>query len=114
MDAGTVKAVIMDSQETYEWMESAECLNSNPDIFFTEKGEDNILARAMCDACVVIEPCLQYALDTKERFGVWGSCGERERRYIRRLGVMGMDYLIGKENGTYKYNRRRGRPSGTR
>jgi WhiB family redox-sensing transcriptional regulator len=33
----------------------------------------------------VREECLDYALATGQKFGVWGGTSERERRALRRL-----------------------------
>lgn len=37
-------------------------------------------AKALCYTCAVREHCLQFALDHRERFGIWGGMTERERR----------------------------------
>lgn len=37
----------------------------------------------MCAACPVRQDCLEQALATSERHGVWGGLSERERRRIR-------------------------------
>lgn len=39
---------------------------------------------ARLDACPVRLACLTYALDTDERFGIWGGMSDRERRRIRQ------------------------------
>ena len=42
------------------------------------------MAKAICKKCPVIEECLEFAVERKERFGIWGGKSERERRAIRR------------------------------
>lgn len=42
------------------WTEGALCKQTDPDIFFPEKGERNTVARAICGRCEVREECLEY------------------------------------------------------
>lgn len=57
---------------------------SEPDSFFPEKGGSTRKAKAVCRGCPLAVPCLEYAIDHGERFGVWGGLSERERRRMRR------------------------------
>ncbi|MGD2044020.1 MAG: WhiB family transcriptional regulator, partial [Acidimicrobiia bacterium] len=41
-------------------------------------------AKAVCSVCPVIEDCLQYALETNQRSGIWGGTSEKERKSLRR------------------------------
>ena len=64
------------------------CQNA-PDMFFEtdEIGYNPYLyARQLCAECPVQAVCLEYALDAREPFGVWGGTtpGER-RRMLRRV-----------------------------
>ncbi|TQC49445.1 WhiB family transcriptional regulator [Rhodococcus sp. WS4] len=36
-------------------------------------------AKRIFHRCPVIDPCRTYALDSRERYGVWGGTSERER-----------------------------------
>ena len=71
---------------TSTWRASARCRGADPEVFHPE--EDDVVAedgaRAVCALCPVREPCLQYALDARERDGVWGGLSARERRRILR------------------------------
>lgn len=42
------------------------------------------MAKAICGACKVRERCLEFALDRRERDGVWGGATEKERRRMLR------------------------------
>lgn len=66
------------------WSARAACHGLDPRIFFPVEDDDAALAKAVCEACPVREPCLEYALGVREREGVWGGCTERERRHIIR------------------------------
>lgn len=41
-------------------------------------------ARAICQSCPIMEKCKQYALDNKERWGMWGGMTPIERRRVER------------------------------
>jgi WhiB family redox-sensing transcriptional regulator len=56
-------------------------------MFFHPDGERNpsrarrtAAAKAVCHGCPVIAPCREFALRTREPFGVWGGLAEAERR----------------------------------
>ena len=66
------------------WRADALCAQVGGDMWHPDKGESTRYAKAICARCPVIEECLQWALDTKERFGVLGGKSERERRKIMR------------------------------
>lgn len=60
----------------------ALCAQTDPEIFFPEKGGSTREAKQVCAACFVAAECLDYALTMGERFGIWGGLSERERRAI--------------------------------
>jgi WhiB family redox-sensing transcriptional regulator len=66
------------------WQERALCAQTDPEAFFPEKGGSTKDAKRMCFSCDVRQDCLDFALDTDERFGVWGGLSERERRRLKR------------------------------
>jgi WhiB family transcriptional regulator, redox-sensing transcriptional regulator len=66
------------------WRQRAACRGVDPDIFYPVSEEDAEEAKAICEACVVREACLEYALAHRERDGVWGGATERERRRMLR------------------------------
>ena len=71
-------------KETREliWQDKAECKNYPPAIFYPEDSVGVDAARQICMMCEVQADCLEYALENKELFGVWGGTSERERRRI--------------------------------
>lgn len=67
-----------------EWFERSKCRGLG-DLFFPERSNAQVdAARAVCHTCPVEKQCLEYALEKKERFGVWGGTSERERRKLQR------------------------------
>lgn len=71
-----------------DWQNFANCLGVDPDLFFPERGASTKEAKAVCQACVVREDCLEYALENSEKFGIWGGLSERERRRLRRARAL--------------------------
>jgi WhiB family redox-sensing transcriptional regulator len=67
-----------------DWQAKARCTEADPEIFFPERGGSSKAARAVCAQCDVRMDCLEYALNNKEQFGIWGGTSERERRRLRK------------------------------
>lgn len=67
------------------WFASAACRGLDPDLFHPEKGERSTSwqAKAICETCQVIKPCLRYAIANGEQLGVWGGLSASERRSLR-------------------------------
>lgn len=64
---------------------SAACAQTDPEVFFPEKGGSTKQAKRVCrEACGMRDECLSFALENGERFGVWGGLSERERRALSR------------------------------
>lgn len=71
---------------TPAWMHDAGCAGMDPDLFHPQLGENDTTdeARAVCETCPVMHQCRWWALEHRERFGMWGGLSERQRRRIRR------------------------------
>lgn len=67
-----------------DWQGKANCMGTDPDLFFPERGESADKAKEVCRGCVVREDCLEYALANGEKFGIWGGMARNERNRIRR------------------------------
>ena len=65
-----------------DWALDALCAQTDPDLFFPEKGGEIRKAKRVCNACPVTAECLAYALANDERYGVWGGTGAVERRRL--------------------------------
>ena len=69
------------------WHENANCRQSHPDSFYSERGYSADYAKAVCRRCEVKTECLQWALDHGEQHGVWGGKTEHERRALKKNGT---------------------------
>jgi len=66
------------------WQDLANCRGADPDLFFPERGASTRTAKGICRECSVKNECLEFAIVSSEKFGIWGGLSERERRKIRR------------------------------
>ena len=73
----------------FNWMRKAECRDVDPELFFPDSGDVHAVevAKLVCESCPVADQCLQFALESKERYGVWGGRTERERRNMHYRGT---------------------------
>ena len=70
------------------WREDAACLALPSVVFFgiddaespAERRAREDSAKRVCLSCEVRRECLEYALATKEPYGIWGGLTEIERR----------------------------------
>ena len=62
------------------WRDRGLCAEVDPELFFPDKGESTVPAKRVCFACEVRAQCLEYALATSQRFGVWGGLSYPQRR----------------------------------
>lgn len=68
------------------WAARAACLGADCDLFFAPVVDLNATraARAYCRSCPVQVDCLDYALATEQRDGIWGNTDPRQRRQLAR------------------------------
>jgi WhiB family redox-sensing transcriptional regulator len=76
---------------TPDWTRAA-CVEVEPELFFPP-GTTNALARSqtkaakeVCAGCDIRLTCLEWAMSTRQEFGVWGGLSEDERHELRRKG----------------------------
>jgi WhiB family redox-sensing transcriptional regulator len=70
-----------------DWREVAACRYAEPDLFFPGPADglpadEAERAKAVCAGCPVRRECLQFALATRQAYGVWGGMTEQERRTV--------------------------------
>ncbi len=68
------------------WRKKAACQGLDPDIFYpsSEDEVDAEPAKAVCLQCPVQQACLDHAIGSREKDGIWGGYTERERRRLIR------------------------------
>lgn len=58
------------------------CSQTDPEVWFPQKGGSTTLAKKVCNECPLKKPCLQFALLNNEPYGIWGGVAPRERRHM--------------------------------
>lgn len=93
MEEADVRVQIAESgyDESIDWRKTGLCSETDPALFFPDKGHSVRPAKSICDHCDVINECLTDALELNERYGVWGGLSERERRVLRHLYELEVD-----------------------
>lgn len=77
------------------WRDEALCAQEESEAinFHSEDPEVVSKALAMCSECPVKRQCLQFALNSYERFGVWGGRTEVELRKALSIDQRGAPVL---------------------
>jgi WhiB family transcriptional regulator, redox-sensing transcriptional regulator len=77
------------SRRKADWRDDALCRAEDPEDFFpvgatpVAKATERH-AKAVCFRCPSLQACGQWALETRQPFGVWGGMTEAERAKILR------------------------------
>ena len=72
------------SAREINWRQLGACRGLEPSIFYPDDEDEGLEAKAVCAECGVRVACLEYALNVREKAGVWGGATERERRRLIR------------------------------
>jgi WhiB family transcriptional regulator, redox-sensing transcriptional regulator len=72
-----------------DWRNQAACRDEDPELFYPVGNTGPALlriaeAKAVCQRCPVNAECLDWALVSKQEWGVWGGLSEDERRALTR------------------------------
>jgi WhiB family redox-sensing transcriptional regulator len=70
--------------EERPWVVFGACRDADGETFFPATKDDVDKALAICAICPVRIECLEYALEARERYGVWGGTTEKQRRRLLR------------------------------
>lgn len=63
------------------------------DAFYEEEDEDVVaFARSVCAGCPARRQCLDVAMSTNEKYGMWGGLLPAERQRLRRTGIEPYDF----------------------
>jgi WhiB family transcriptional regulator, redox-sensing transcriptional regulator len=81
----------MDYPEKLDWQDQAACRQYDNVLFFGEEGESELekqareaRAKSVCQRCPVSEPCLEFAMETNQKYGIWGGLTDKERASLKR------------------------------
>jgi WhiB family redox-sensing transcriptional regulator len=71
------------------WRAASACLNADPDMFFpvavgTAASKQVSQALRLCQGCTVRQHCLDFAMQSGEKEGIWGGTTPEERIRARR------------------------------
>ncbi len=67
------------------WDDQAACRDVDTALFFPDRGSSGKAGLRVCKRCPVQYECLEYALETDQRHGIWGGKTAAEREKIRVL-----------------------------
>jgi WhiB family transcriptional regulator, redox-sensing transcriptional regulator len=90
--ARSVASKLASLEAEARWQDRAACKGMDPTLFFgpeyaetvKEKRDREDAAKAVCNTCPVKQECLEYALDAREAYGIWGGMTELERKALLR------------------------------
>ncbi len=79
------------------WMTSAACLGTDTRMWFADVKKGGLTdvqkaaaaakvrrAKGICGSCPVVADCLEWAMTTPERYGLWGGLTADERQTLRK------------------------------
>ena len=73
----------------WDWQELGACRDRELSLFFhpvnargRARRDREAAAKSVCGSCVVRAECLDYAIRSREPYGVWGGLSEDEREAI--------------------------------
>lgn len=78
------------------WQMKGLCRGNHSFLFFPpshaerkeERERREHKAKAICSVCPVAEDCLEFAVEIREPYGIWGGYTETERRHmVSKRGV---------------------------
>jgi len=74
----------------WTWQSMAACRGMDTAIFYHPENERGPTrhrrdweAKRICQRCRVVGPCLQWARETREPYGVWGGMSVEERQAMQ-------------------------------
>lgn len=70
------------------WVADAICAGTDVEAFFPEKSGSSREAKIVCAACPVSSLCLNWAMETGERHGIYGGYTPKERKKYKRSGYL--------------------------
>ncbi len=82
---------LADTIDKVDWQDEALCRGYDNIVFFGDEGESELekqtreqRAKSICKTCPVLEPCLEFAMETNQKYGIWGGLTAKERASLKR------------------------------
>ena len=80
-----------EKRATENWRDVGSCRDSDPNLFYpVGRGraalEKTEVAKVVCRACPAREPCLAFALASRQELGIWGGTSPEDRRQLLGRG----------------------------
>lgn len=79
-------SVVRPIESVWAWQQSARCRGVNTELFFSADGEGGEArrhrqqrAKEICGKCPVRSQCRDFAMRSRQSFGIWGGMTELER-----------------------------------
>lgn len=66
------------------WTDRAACAGTDTEVFYPANPEQEAEALSICAICPVRAQCLEYAIRSRETYGIWGGTTPEQRRRRRR------------------------------
>lgn len=89
-----------DDNDQLKWMIKGECGKPENahlrDNFFSGEPQKKYEAKNLCFTCEVREPCVKWALENKEIWGIWGAKDENEIRRTLSVNADGNEVRRGR------------------
>jgi WhiB family transcriptional regulator, redox-sensing transcriptional regulator len=76
------------------WEDKARCRQYDPEIFFAPRARAERKAKTICGRCPVMNDCLDFALQARVEFGIWGGMNGKERKSLLRRSAGGNDWRV--------------------
>ena len=73
---------VIDDDTGMAWKHEGLCGQTDPELFYPEKGMTAAVPKRICARCPVRRACLDHALVHHEPYGVWGGTTPDERKQL--------------------------------
>ena len=77
--------------DEWEWQDLGACKDTDPELFFLDHNVRHVQKRKkeqaaikVCQACPVVQQCLDHSLRVPEFYGVWGGMTADQRMSMLR------------------------------
>jgi WhiB family redox-sensing transcriptional regulator len=68
------------------FQDKANCLEADPEMFFSAKLKYRAQALALCNSCLVKSECLEFALSTESIDGIYGgTLGDQRKEMLKSV-----------------------------